>query len=67
MLKELDATPAEYAELDTDGHIAYEWLLRRTCAVGPDNIHNMDHIDPDVEKYGDGAKKLNPKRYQAGG
>ncbi len=44
----------------------YDWLLRRTCAVGPDNIHGTDHVDPDVEKYGDGAEKVNPKRYQAG-
>ncbi len=66
MLLELDAQPSPEAELDTEGNVSYEWLLRRTCAVGPDNIHGADHVDPDVEKYGDGAEKLNPKRYQAG-
>ncbi len=66
MLVELDAVPASGTDLDETGHVSLEWLLRRTCAVGPDNIHNTEYVDPDMEKYGDGAEKLNPKRYQAG-
>ncbi|MDO8649483.1 MAG: hypothetical protein Q7R81_06925, partial [Candidatus Peregrinibacteria bacterium] len=64
MLRELDATPVPEAQLDPDGYPSYEWLLRRTCAVGPDNIHGADAVDPSVEKYGDGAERLNPKRYR---
>ncbi len=64
MLVELDAQPVNGAELDHEGHVSYEWLLRRTCAVGPDNIHGEEEVDPLVAQYGDGAEKLNPKRYQ---
>ncbi len=64
MLVELDVKKEPGAELDDAGNVSYEWLLRRTCAVGPDNIHGEDKIDPLVEKYGDGAERLNPKRYQ---
>ena len=65
MLVELQATPSTEAELDSDGHVSFEWLLQRTCAAGPDNIHNENEIDPDVLKYGDDTERLNPKRYQA--
>ena len=65
MLKELKAKPQPGVPLDPDGQISFEWLLRRTCAVGPDNIHDADKVDPALKKYGDGAQKLNPKRYQA--
>ena len=64
MLVELEATPEPGTESDDEGHVSYEWLLRRTCAVGPDNIHGEDNVDPLVAEYGDGAEKLNPKRYQ---
>jgi hypothetical protein len=66
MLVELGVTPEQDAELDGEGHVAYEWLLRRTASVGPDNIHGEDVVDPDVEEFGDGAQRLNPKRYQVG-
>ncbi|NBS41550.1 hypothetical protein EBS80_02725, partial [bacterium] len=65
MLVELDAVPIAEAELDADGRVSYEWLLCRTCAVGPDNIHAVDHVDPLVAELGDGATALNPKRYLA--
>lgn len=65
MLAELGALPQKGADLDTDGRISYEWLLKRTCAAGPDNIHNTDFTDPEVEKFGDATDRLNPKRYQA--
>jgi hypothetical protein len=67
LLIEYKAVPNPLTEVDSNGHIDYEWLLKRACAVGPDNIHNTEYIDPAVLKYGDGAQKLNPKRYQTGG
>jgi hypothetical protein len=33
--------------------------------VGPDNIHDSVTVDPLLEQFGDGADRLNPKRYQA--
>ena len=65
MLAELDAVPVEGTQLDVDGRVSYEWLLRRTCAVGPDNIHATESVDPAVIEYGDGADSVNQKRYQA--
>lgn len=65
MLVELQATPSEYAELDEHGNVTLEWLMKRTCSVGPDNIHEASVDDPLVDQYGDGADLLNPKRYQA--
>lgn len=67
MLTELGATPSSQAELDPEGRVSYEWLLKRTCAVGPDNVHGVNDTDPAIAEYGDGAEKLNEKRYQAGG
>jgi hypothetical protein len=65
MLSELGATPESGTPLESDGRISYEWLLRRTCAAGPDNIHAAKEIDPALAAYGDNTEKLNPKRYQA--
>jgi hypothetical protein len=65
MLVELESPPQKGADLDPDGRVSYEWLLKRTCAAGPDNIHNTDFTDPEVEKFGDATERLNPKRYQA--
>jgi hypothetical protein len=64
-LIELGAKPVKDAVLEGNGNISYDWLLKRVCAVGPDNIHNTDYVDPLVIEHGDGAQKLNPKRYQA--
>lgn len=66
MLVELDAKPEPEAVLDDQGHVSFEWLLHRACAVGPDNIHATDEVDPDVLELGYGAKAVNIKRYQAG-
>jgi hypothetical protein len=65
MLVELGAKPAPHAELDAHGYVAQEWLLKRVCSVGPDNIHDSVTVDPLLEQFGDGADRLNPKRYQA--
>ncbi len=64
MLQELNAPPVAEAELDKQGLVSYEWLLKRTCAVGPDNIHGTEAQDPAIDTYGDGAERLNPKRYK---
>lgn len=64
MLIELKAAPEPGVDVDSNGNISYDWLMRRTCAVGPDNIHGEDNVDPALLEYGDGAEKLNPKRYQ---
>lgn len=66
MLAELKATPEKHTELDKDGRVSYEWLLRRTASAGPDNVHDAEYDDPALEKYGDATEKLNPKRYQVG-
>lgn len=66
MLVELNAKPSKDAEIDESGHVSYEWLLKRTCSVGPDNIHKPEEVDPAVATFGDGARALNQKRYQAG-
>ena len=65
MLRELQAISVPGAEIDTDGLPTYEWLLRRVCSVGPDNIHAVNEVDEILAMYTDGAEKLNPKRYQA--
>jgi hypothetical protein len=64
MLVEFNATPEPNAELDELGHVSYDWLLNRTCSVGPDNIHPSILTDEYVKTHGDGADRLNPKRYQ---
>lgn len=48
-------------KLDVD----YEYLLKRVCSVGPNNIYEAVQEDENVEKYSDGAKYLNPKRYKS--
>lgn len=63
MLVELGATPEPTAELDDLGNVSFGWLLKRTIAAGPDNIHDSTVIDEDVDEYGN--VKINPKRYQA--
>ncbi len=65
MLRELNADASSVADLDIDGLPTYEWLLRRVCSVGPDNIHNPNEVDDILNQYSDGVDKLNPKRYQA--
>lgn len=64
MLIELKAKPVENSELDEKWNVSIEWLMYRVCAVWPDNIHNAKYEDPDMKKYWDWTKLLNPKRYQ---
>lgn len=63
MLVELGIPPSIEAELDEHGFVSHDWLLRRTCAVGPDNVHTTSFVDPDEGTFGDGAS-VNLKRYQ---
>ena len=48
-------------KLDVD----YEYLLKRVCSVGPNNIYESVQEDKNLEKYSDGAQYLNPKRYKS--
>lgn len=49
--------------LNLNINISYDYLLKRTCSVGPDNIYNPVQDDVNVNKLNDGASFLNPKRY----
>lgn len=44
--------------------VDFDYLLKRTCSVGPNNIYTPTEHDETVKKYNDGAEYLNPKRYQ---
>lgn len=43
--------------------VDYEYILKRVCSVGPNNIYDAALDDENVKKYSDGAQYLNPKRY----
>ncbi len=45
--------------------VNYEYILKRVCSVGPNNIYDAAQSDENLEKYGDGAEYLNPKRYKS--
>lgn len=45
--------------------VDYEYILKRVCSVGPNNIYEAAQHDENLEKYSDGAKFLNPKRYKS--
>lgn len=49
--------------LDKKVNVDYEYLLKRVCSVGPNNIYEAKEEDENVKKYNDGAQYLNPKRY----
>ncbi len=51
--------------LKKDVTVDYEYLLRRTCSAGPDNIYDALQDDEDLTKYYDGVACLNPKRYKS--
>lgn len=48
-------------EVDVD----FEYILKRVCSVGPNNMYEPIEKDENLEKYSDGAKYLNPKRYKS--
>lgn len=43
--------------------VDYEYILKRVCSVGPNNIYDASIEDENLKKYNDGAQYLNPKRY----
>lgn len=43
--------------------VDYEYILKRVCSVGPNNIYDATLDDENLKKYSDGAQFLNPKRY----
>jgi hypothetical protein len=65
MLVELGSPAGKNAELDEHNHVAYEWLVKRTAATGPDNVHESTVEDEALTEFGDGGEGLNKKRYQA--
>lgn len=46
-------------------NVDYEYILKRVCSVGPNNIYEAAQDDETLKKYSDGAEYLNPKRYQS--
>lgn len=65
MLIELSAEALPGVATDDWNYISYDWLIERTCSVGPDNIHESPIDDPTFKKFQDGLVAVNPKRYQA--
>jgi hypothetical protein len=59
MIHELSIMLNKKVEVD------YEYVLKRVCSVGPNNVHEPIEKDELVEQYNDGAEFLNPKRYQS--
>jgi hypothetical protein len=51
--------------LDKKVDVDFEYILKRVCSVGPNNIYEPIEKDENLEKYSDGAKYLNPKRYKS--
>jgi hypothetical protein len=49
--------------LDKKVDVDYEYILKRVCSVGPNNIYDAAVEDENLKKYSDGAQFLNPKRY----
>jgi hypothetical protein len=45
--------------------INYEYLLKRVCSAGPNNIYEPVQEDETLKKYSDGVEFLNPKRYKS--
>lgn len=45
--------------------VDFEYILKRVCSVGPNNNYEPIEKDENLEKYSDGAKYLNPKRYKS--
>lgn len=52
-------------KLNKKVEVDYEYLLKRVCSVGPNNIYEAALDDENLKKYSDGAAYLNPKRYQS--
>lgn len=45
--------------------VDYEYMLKRVCSVGPNNIYEANEEDENLKIYNDGAEYLNPKRYKS--
>lgn len=45
--------------------VDYEYILKRVCSAGPNNIYEAVQDDENIKKYSDGAEFLNPKRYKS--
>lgn len=51
--------------LNKEVTVDYEYILKRVCSVGPNNIYEPVVDDEILKQYSDGAEFLNPKRYQS--
>lgn len=49
--------------LNKEVNVDYNYIIRRVCSVGPNNIYDAAQDDETLKKYSDGASYLNPKRY----
>ncbi len=63
MLVELGIEPTPEADLDADGHVSVEWLVKRAVYSSPDSVHETKIYDPDMIQVR--KVKLNEKRYDA--
>lgn len=54
-----------YILLNQNVEVDFEYILKRVCSAGPDNIHEAFDKDDNMEKYGDGVRALNLKRYHS--
>lgn len=59
MIYELSITLNKKVEVD------YEYILKRVCSAGPNNIYEAAQEDENLQKYSDGVEYLNPKRYKS--
>lgn len=59
MINELSIIVGQKVKVD------YEYIMKRVCSVGPDNIYSPVQQDSNVHKYSSGAQYLNPKRYRS--
>lgn len=46
-------------------NVDYEYILKRVCSAGPNNIYPPAQEDENLKKYSDGVQYLNPKRYKS--
>ena len=53
VLKDLDAKPEWWADVDSKGNVSYDWLLKRTCSKSVWKVHNKDHRDSAIATHGD--------------
>jgi len=56
MLIELGGDISPDADLDSNGYVSYEWLLKRTCSKTVGKTHHTDRRDKNIWEYWDGTE-----------